>query len=176
MSIRYRNLTFLVGFAIPAVITSHMLWGFYGWRIIPYMIIILSVVLVGENLVSSQGYYHYTRQDTNGPFVGNVPLWITFLWIFCVQASFIVSMYLGLGGFSACIMSGILASIADLLFFEPYLSRTKELWRWTPVENGYFRFIPSKVHRFTAPPGNYITWLLFPILANLLLIFLIIAV
>jgi len=176
MSYRLRSFLLLVIFAILAVITSHIMWGYFEWRIIPYMLIILSVAAFGENLVSSQGYYHYTKQETNGPFFGNVPLWIMFLWVFCVQVCYIGSIYLGLSGLPACFMSGILASIADLLLFEPYLSRTKQLWRWTPVENGYFRFIPHKIHRFTAPPGNYITWLVFPILANSFLVFLMIVI
>jgi hypothetical protein len=176
MSIRFHSFSFLVVFAILAAMTSHIMWGYFEWRIIPYLLIILSVAAVGENLVSSQGYYHYTKQNANGPFFINVPLWIVFLWVFCVQACYIGSIYLGLSGFSACFMSGILASIVDLLLLEPYLSRTKELWRWTPVENGYFRFIPPKAHRFTAPPGNYIAWLMFPILANCFLVTLMIII
>ena len=176
MSIKFSNFSFLVVFATLAAITSHLMWSFFEWRVIPYVIIIFFVAAIGENLVSSQGYYHYTKQDTNGPFFRKVPLWIMFLWVFSVQICFIGAVFFGLSGLSACFMSGIFASIGDLLLLEPYLSRTKELWRWTPVENGYFRFIPTKIHRFTAPPGNYITWLVFPILANWFLVYLMIIV
>ena len=75
-------------------------------------------------------------------------------------------MTLGLGGFAAIYMSGCLALLGDFLFFEPYMSSRKELWLWKSVDNGYFEFIPTKLNRFTAPPGNYITWFLFPLLAN----------
>lgn len=172
MTFSLRNFYLLVLFVVLAALTSSIMWDLFGWRMLPHMFLVLSVAVIGENLVSSQGYYHYTQQDTNGPFVRNMPIWIIFLWVFCVQASLLIPLSLGLGGFSAILASGILASIGDFLFFEPYLSRRKELWRWTSVENGYFEFIPSKLNRFTAPPGNYITWLVFPILANCFLAFL----
>lgn len=170
MSLRLRNFALLVVFVVLAVLTSTIMWDLFNWRMLPHILLVISVAVIGENLVSSQGYYHYTRQETNGPFVRSVPLWIMFLWVFCVQTGFLVSLNLGLGGISACLMSGILISIADLLLIEPFMSRTMELWRWTPVVNGYFRIVPSKVHRFTAPPGNYVTWFVFPILANCFLV------
>ena len=110
--------------------------------------------------------YHYTRQDTNGPFVRNMPLWIVFLWIFSVQASLLLPLFLGLNLVIAIYASGWLALLGDFILFEPYMSRRKELWLWKAVERGYFKFIPSGLNRFTAPPGNFITWFLFPLLAN----------
>jgi hypothetical protein len=172
MSFKVQSFSFLIVFVILATITSNFMWIYFQWRIIPHLLLILSVAAIGENLVSSQGYYHYTKQGTNGPFVRNMPLWIIFLWVFCVQASLLVPLLLGLGGFPAILASGILAFSVDFLFFEPYMSRRKELWRWTSVENGYFEFIPSRLNRFTAPPGNYITWFVFPIVANCFLGFL----
>ena len=174
MLFRIKSCSFLVAFVILATITSNFMWSYFQWRIIPHLLLILSVAAIGENLVSSQGYYHYTKQDTNGPFLRNLPIWIIFLWVFCVQASLLVPLSLGLGGFSAIFVSGILAFAVDFLLFEPYMSRRKELWRWTSVENGYFEFISTKLNRFTAPPGNYITWFVFPLLANSFLAFLII--
>lgn len=142
------------------------MWLQFQWRMIPHLLLILLVAAIGENLVSSRGYYHYTKQDTNGPFLRNMPVWIMFLWVFCVQASLLIPLSLGLGGMSAIATSGFIASAIDFYFFEPYMSRRKELWLWTSVANGYFEFIPSKFNRFTAPPGNYFTWFVFPILAN----------
>ena len=161
---------YLVAFVILATITSNMMWFHFQWRMIPHLLLIIFVAVIGENLVSSQGYYHYTRQDTNGPFVRNMPLWIVFLWIFCVQFSLLLPLSFGLNLFFAIYASGWLALLGDLLLFEPYMSRRKELWLWKSVERGYFKFIPSGLNRFTAPPGNYITWFLFPLLANSFLV------
>jgi hypothetical protein len=166
MSLKVQNFLFLVVFVSLSTITSNILWNSYSWRILPQMLLIILIALVGEHLVSSQGYYYYTRHERNGPFLRNIPMWIIFLWIFLIQASYIVSLLIGLNGLSACLFSGWFASLIDFLFLEPLMSRMMGLWLWTPVEKGYFGFIPSRFNRFTAPPGNYITWLLFPILAN----------
>lgn len=166
MSANIRNFILLVVFAGLSAITTHAMWSYYEWRVIPYIILILSIVVVGENIVSSQGYYHYTRQAVNGPFVRNMPIWIMFLWIFSVQASLLIAIFMGLNGVSAILFSGWFSLTVDFLFLEPFMSRRKELWRWTPVENGYFEFIPDRMNRFTAPPGNYVAWFVFPFLAN----------
>ncbi len=137
-----------------------------GWRVIAQLIAIAFIVVGGESYVSSKGYYQYTRQINNGPFIGNVPLWIPFLWIFSIQAGFLIGFFMGLDGLGACIYSGLFAVVFDLVFLEPYFSRKKEYWVWKPVENGYFGFIPPKVNRFTAPPGNYIVWWIFPMFLN----------
>jgi len=164
--LRIKNFFLLVMFVILASITSNILWESFSWRILPQILLIIIITFIGEHLVSSQGYYHYTKQDTNGPFLRNVPVWILFLWVFSIQASLLISLGLGMDIIHACIMSGWLASIFDFLLLEPFMSQMMELWRWTPVENGYFGFIPTRFNRFTAPLGNYITWLLFPLLAN----------
>ncbi|MFW9788188.1 MAG: hypothetical protein ACFFE2_10830 [Candidatus Thorarchaeota archaeon] len=170
MSRKLRNFVYLVAFVALATISSNLMWYHVQWRVIPHSLLILVVACVGENLVSSQGYYHYSRQEINGPFVRNMPIWIMFLWVFIAQSSLLLPLSLGLDGLSAVFVSGVLASLIDLLFFEPYMSRKKELWLWRSVDNGYFEFIPSRLNRFTAPPGNYITWFLFPILSNFFLL------
>jgi hypothetical protein len=172
MSLKIRNFVYLVIFGILATMSSHMMWVIFQWRLIPHLILIISVAVVGENVISSQGYYYYTRQETNGPFVRNMPLWIMFLWIFSVQSSFLIPIYLGFNGLAAVYISGCLALLGDFILFEPYMSRKKELWRWTAVDRGYFEFIPPKLNRFTAPPGNYITWFAFPLVANSFLVLL----
>ncbi|MFW9769174.1 MAG: hypothetical protein ACFFF9_11710 [Candidatus Thorarchaeota archaeon] len=166
MSTRATVYSLLVLFVILSTYTSHLLWFQVQWRMIPHMLLIMSIALIGENLVSSKGYYHYTRQDPNGPFVRNTPVWIVFLWVFCIQASLLIPLALGFGALSSILTSGLIASSIDFYFFEPYMSRRRKLWLWNSVDSGYFGFIPSRLNRFTAPPGNYITWLVFPILAN----------
>ena len=166
MSLKVRNVFLLVLVVVLASITTNILWARFDWHVLPQILLIVSIALIGEHLISSQGYYYYTRQDTNGPFFRNVPLWIPFLWVFSIQASFLISLILGLNGFAACLFSGWLASLGDFLLLEPFMSRMMQLWLWTPVERGYFSFIPSRFNRFIAPPGNYLTWLIFPILAN----------
>lgn len=141
---------------------------------IPHLLLILLVSVIGENFVSAQGYYHYTKQEQNGIFVRNMPLWIMFLWLFCIQGSLLIPYILGFDPVSTILASGFIASMVDIILFEPYMSRRRGLWLWTSVNNGYFEFIPSKLNRFTAPPGNYITWFMFPILANCFLALLII--
>ena len=161
-----RSYSLLLAFAVLASITSNLMWFNFQWRMIPHLFLILLVAMIGENLVSSQGYYYYTKQVFNGPFLRNMPIWIMFLWVFCVQSSLLIPLALGLNVVTAIVLSGFLALLGDFLLFEPFLSRRKQLWLWTSVENGYFEFIPQQLDRFTAPPGNYVTWLVFPILAN----------
>jgi magnesium-transporting ATPase (P-type) len=172
MSSRVGSFIFLVAFGISATITSQLLWHLFGWLILVQLLLIFSIAAIGESFVSSQGYYHYTRQRRNGPFVRNVPVWIVFLWIFFIQSGLLFSLALGLDGFAAASMSGMVACAADFFLIEPFLSKYMELWRWTPVRRGYFSFIPAKLNRFTAPPGNYIAWLLFPMIVNGFLVFL----
>ena len=166
MNLRIRNFFLLVVFVALSSMTSNLMWNYFGWLILPHSLVIISIALAGEHIVSSQGYYYYTKQETNGPFVRNVPIWIAFLWVFSIQSSLLIAIAFGAEGVFACIISGLLASIGDLILLEPLLSRVLGLWLWTPVKSGYFGFIPSRINRFTAPPGNYIAWLLFPILAN----------
>lgn len=165
-TIRVRYLMVLALFTCLATISSYWMWTYLGWSIVIQLAGIMLVVLFGESCVSSQGYYQYPKKDLNGPFIRNVPVWIPFLWIYSIQSTFLTGLVFGLSGFEACVLSGLFALAFDLLFLEPYLSRRKELWIWSPVENGYFRFIPKELDRFTAPPGNYIVWLIFPILMN----------
>lgn len=172
MSSRIGSLSLLFLFAGFASVTSQFMWMTFDWLMLVQLALIFAIVSIGESFVSSQGYYHYTRQDRNGPFVRNVPVWILFLWIFSIQGSLLFALSLGLSGIHAASMSGMIACMVDFLLLEPLLSRNMELWKWTPVRKGYFAFIPAKLNRFTAPPGNYIAWLIFPMIANSLLVFL----
>ncbi|MFX1484140.1 MAG: hypothetical protein ACFFCP_13245 [Promethearchaeota archaeon] len=174
MSIRLQNFALLVAFIVLSSITSTQMWILFRWLMIPHMLLILIVAGIGENLVSSQGYYHYAKNDTNGPFLRRMPVWILFLWVFSVQASLLIPLSFGLDGMSAIIASGLIASSVDFYFIEPFMSGRKGLWLWKSVENGYFRFIPRDMNRFTAPAGNYLTWLIFPICVNLFLALLVI--
>lgn len=142
------------------------MWIYIGWSVLVQLAGIVVIAVFGENLVSSQGYYQYPKSYSNGPFIRNVPVWIPFLWIWSIQSSFLFCLAFGLSGIHAAIISGILAAVFDLIFLEPYFSRHRELWIWDSVADGYFKFIPKQMNRFTAPPGNYITWLIFPILVN----------
>ncbi len=172
MSFKVRNFFLLVAFVVLSSITSNIMWEQFSWRILPHIFLIATIAMIGEHLVSSQGYYYYTRQERNGPFVRNIPLWIIFLWIFSIQASYLFALSIGFNGLIACLFSGWLSLLVDFIILEPFMSKMMELWLWTPVENGLFWFIPSRFNRFTAPPGNYITWLLFPIIMNSFLVLL----
>jgi len=152
------------------------MWSIFEWLVLLQLLLIFTIASAGESFVSSQGYYHYTKQERNGPFVKNVPIWIVFLWVFFIQSSFLFSLSLGFTGIQAATMSGMIACLIDFLLLEPLLSRNMELWRWTCVKKGYFAFIPARFNRFTAPPGNYIAWMLFPLIANSILVSLIVAV
>jgi magnesium-transporting ATPase (P-type) len=175
MGSRVGSFIFLVGFSLCATITSQLLWHLFSWLILVQLLLIFAIAAIGESFVSSQGYYHYTRQRRNGPFVRNVPIWIVFLWIFFIQGSLLFSLALGLDGLTASSMSGMVACATDFFIIEPLLSKYMELWRWTPVKRGYFSFIPTRLNRFTAPPGNYIAWLLFPMIVNGFLVLLFLA-
>lgn len=176
MNSRLGNLVLLLVFGALASITSQVVWSIFGWSMLLQLLLIFTLASAGESFVSSQGYYHYTKQERNGPFVKNVPIWIVFLWIFFIQSSLLFSLSLGLTGIQAATMSGMIACLIDFLLLEPLLSRYMELWRWTSVKKGYFAFIPARFNRFTAPPGNYIAWMLFPVIANSFLVFLILTI
>jgi hypothetical protein len=165
-TLRARYLSALVLFSALATISSYFMWHYVGWSVVVQLLGIILIAVFGESIVSSQGYYQYPKKDLNGPFIRNVPIWIPFLWIFSIQTAFLTGLVFGLTGLQACLLSGLLAVIFDLTVLEPYLSRHVELWIWSPVEKGYFRFIPKELDRFTAPPGNYVVWLAFPILMN----------
>ena len=176
MSSRVGSFIFLVTFGVLDTITSQFMWHLFGWLMLPQLVLIFIIASLGENIVSSQGYYHYTRQERNGPFIRNVPIWIVFLWIFFIQGSLLFSFAIGLTGVQAATVSGLIACIIDFLFLEPLLSRHFELWRWNPTRKGYFYFIPARLNRFTAPPGNYVTWILFPMVANTFLMILMLTI
>ena len=165
-AIRARYLRILATFTILAATSTYWMFQYVGWSALAQLAGIILVAAIGESYVSSQGYYEYPKNYNNGPFIRNVPIWIPFLWIFSIQAAFLTGLIFGLSGLEACVLSGLLALVFDLLFLEPYFSRQKELWIWYSVQKGYFRFIPSQLDRFTAPPGNYLVWLIFPILMN----------
>ena len=155
-------------FMLASSITSSFLWATYGQVVGCQILLTLLIASVGEHIVSGQGYYYYTRK--NGIFVGLVPVWIPFMWVFAVQISMITALAGGLTGFMAAVGAGIVGMLADLTFVEPLMCRMRRLWVWKSVERGYFSFIPRELNRFTAPPGNYIVWFLFPFLMNLFLV------
>ncbi len=156
-----------VAFLLLGASTSYMLWEVFGWPVFIQVVFVLSVATAGEHYVSGKGYYHYT--PANGLFVGRVPFWIPLMWLFAVQASLLVSLPGHSMGLVPPVSSGFVCMAVDLLFVEPYLCAQKELWQWAPVERGYFSFIPESLDRFTAPPGNYIVWFVFPVVSNLVL-------
>ena len=156
-------------FATLVVGTTYLLWPIGDWGVIVQVAIIMAVGSIGEHYISGKGYYYYTDAKHNGFFIGRVPSWIPFMWVFVVQGAFIIPLFMGLSMPIAIIASGVLCFILDLVIVEPVLSRKRALWAWTPVENGYLGFLPSQIDRFTAPPGNYIVWFIFPVITNSLL-------
>ncbi|MHA1615609.1 MAG: hypothetical protein ACTSYJ_12250 [Candidatus Thorarchaeota archaeon] len=164
---RYIGASLTLLFAFLSVVTLTPLWHLFGFHAIIQTVGILIVASVGEHVVSGRGYYHYT--NVNGVFVGRVPVWIPVMWVFVIQGALLFSLTMGLVGLQAILLSGFLCASLDILAVEPLLSAKYGMWRWTSVDKGYFKFIPAQVNRFTAPFGNYLTWLIFPILLNWLL-------
>ena len=164
---RYIGASLTLLFVFLSVITLTPLWHLFGFHAIIQTVGILIVASVGEHVVSGRGYYHYT--NVNGVFVGRVPVWIPVMWVFVIQGALLLSLTMGLVGLQAILLSGILCASLDILAVEPLLSAKYGMWLWTSVDEGYFKFIPAQVNRFTAPFGNYLTWLIFPILLNWLL-------
>ncbi len=156
------GLTF--AFVVLSFITCNLLWSLVGWYVYPQAGMVLLIAALGENHVSGKGYYSYT--SVNRYFVGRVPLWIPFMWVFVVQGALLMCLLSGFTGFVAVYVSGIMCILGDFLFAEPYLCAQKKLWEWKPVEKGYFKFVPAKINRFTAPLGNYVVWFVFPFLLN----------
>ncbi len=167
---RARGLALTLVFAGSGIVTSYYLWTTYGTIVAYQVLATLVIAAVGEHMVSNQGYYYYSER--NGVFIGNVPLWIPFMWVFEVQFSLICAMMGGLSGLAAAVGSGVVASLIDFTFLEPVMARMQRYWVWQSVKDGYFSFLPRDLHRFTAPPGNYITWFLFPVMMNMLLVLL----
>lgn len=147
--------------------TCWLLWNRFGWASCFQTIFILLISVLGENYISGRGYYRYS--ESNCYFVGRVPIWIPFMWISVIQGSLLVVSLTYPFNLMVIPFSGVMCSLIDLSIIEPYFCRRKMLWSWSPVENGYFDFIPENLHRFTAPPGNYITWFIFPVISNALL-------
>jgi hypothetical protein len=140
----------------------------FEWAVATQVFIILVIAALGEHRVSGEGYYRYT--PVNGLFLGNVPLWIPFLWVFTCQAALGVALVLGFRGLAAAFCAGFAGLLVDLLLIEPLFSRGNyALWQWTNVSDGYFSFIPARLYRFAAPIGNYIVWFGFPFLMSLIL-------
>jgi uncharacterized membrane protein len=135
--------------------------------VFPQAAVVLITAAIGEHIVSGKGYYSYTSR--NGVFVGRVPLWIPFMWVSLVQGTLLLSLIGGLTGITAVYVSSLICFLADFLIMEPYLCSRKNLWVWKEVEGGYFDFIPESMNRFTAPPGNYIVWFIFPFIQNIVL-------
>ncbi|MHA1169918.1 MAG: hypothetical protein ACTSRU_18985 [Candidatus Hodarchaeales archaeon] len=151
-------------FLVLASFTSFIVFQIFSMILFLQLIMIFLVAALGEHYVSGKGYYQYSQ--SNGIFIGRVPTWIPLMWVFVVQASFVVPYLLGIHIVLAVLISGVLCAAFDLIVVEPLLCRMKKLWSWAPVEEGYFDFIPEQLDRFTAPPGNYLAWLIFPILMN----------
>jgi len=88
------------------------------------------------------------------------------MWIVAIQGSYIALFLLGFKTTEAIALSGIVCASIDFYLVEPLLSRRIGMWLWNPVNRGYFSFIPPQVNRFTAPFGNYMTWMVFPVILN----------
>ncbi len=161
---RIFGLTMTLIFVILSSLTSLFLWATWNWRVMIQTLLILITATIGENHVSSQGYYFYTK--INGVFVRRVPLWIPFMWVAACQTPFVLALLLGLRDLPALLFASTFSMTMDLVFIEPIFSRAKGLWLWTPVEKGYFSFVPPSLNRFTAPVGNYLVWFVYPLLTN----------
>ena len=151
-------------FMMLSVITSSILWIRFGNIVFLQFFIILIIATIGEHYVSGKGYYHYT--EINGFFIGRVPLWIPLMWIVAIQGSYMFLILLGFRTTEAIALSGVICASADFYFIEPLLSRRAGMWLWNSVNRGYFGFVPSRMNRFTAPVGNYVTWMVFPVIIN----------
>jgi len=151
-------------FASLGAATTYVLWYATGPYVVVQVLLTLAIGAFGENYISGQGYYHYT--NVNGVFVGRVPAWIPFMWVFAVQGTLLAAILFGLKGFAAIAGSGLLGLFLDSLILEPYLSRSKGLWLWNRGQRGYFSFVPPHLNRFYAPVGNYLVWLFFPVIMN----------
>lgn len=130
----------------------------FGTVTMLYAIVVFTVALVGENMVSKTGSYSYNMEHR--PIVGRVPLFIPFLWL----AINLGSLFLAYTTFqTAGISNGLLIAFTsatiplfiDLLLLEPKLSRERNVWVWHSTTKLY------------APYGNYIVWFAFPFLMNL---------
>jgi len=159
----------LIMFTILSSITFMVLYPYFGILLWVQYLLIMLVTIVGEQIVSSWGYYHYT--DKNRFFFSNIPASIPFFWVFFIQFSLIISRLFFTSDLLIVFFSALLTLALDLVLIEPYLSRKKGFWTWIPKENGMFRFVPGRVNRFTAPFGNYFTWFVLPFLMNALLMF-----
>ena len=151
---------------LVATTSGFLLMRFGHWVFIQLLLIMI-IATAGEHYVSGKGYYHYTEK--NGLFFGRVPLWIPLMWVAVIQGSFSLLLILGFGSTEAIALSGVICASLDFYLIEPLLSRKIGMWLWNSVERGYFGFVPSRVNRFTAPLGNYITWMIFPVILNGLL-------
>lgn len=155
-------------FVALSAVSSFVLALRFEWAVAIQVFVILVIATAGEHRVSGEGYYRYT--PVNGLFLGNVPLWVPFLWVFTCQSALVVAILIGFPSLAAAFCAGLIGLLVDLLLVEPLLSRgTYALWYWTSVHDGYFSFIPEKMNRFAAPIGNYIVWFGFPFLMSLAL-------
>jgi uncharacterized membrane protein len=143
-----------------AISTLFIVYSYFSFGIITmlYSIIVFTVALVGENLVSKTGTYTYNMEHR--PVVGRVPLFIPFLWLALNLGSlFLAYIMLQTAGVSNGLIiaftSAIIPLFIDLLLLEPKLSRERNVWTWRDTTRLY------------APYGNYVVWFAFPFLANL---------
>jgi uncharacterized membrane protein len=133
----------------------------FGLPVMLYSIIVLTIALVGENLISRAGVYSYNMDHK--PMIGRVPLYIPLLWLTMNLGSLFISYFafasLGIhDGFQIALFSAMIPLLVDLLFLEPKLSRDRQVWTWENTTKLY------------APYGNYLVWFAFPFLTNLLFI------
>ena len=132
----------------------------FGIPTMLYAIIVFTVALVGENMISKAGAYSYNMEHK--PVIGRVPLFIPLLWLTMNLGSLFVS-YVTLStigitdGLYIVMISAIIPLVFDLLLFEPKLSKERNVWVW------------QKTTKLYAPYDNYLVWFAFPFLANLLL-------
>ncbi len=153
-----------------SVLLYTLLWEIFLWKIAIQALFVLTIGTVGEHYVSGQGFYSYSQCGRNGPFLGNVPVWIPLMWLAVVQGTLVITLLLDITGLVACVIAGLTALTVDALLIEPIMSKRMGLWEWTSVENGYFDFVPHRMKRLTAPFGNYVVWFGFVGIANYLLV------
>jgi len=149
-----------------AMSTFFVLYSYlsFGLPVMLYTIIVLTIALVGENLITRAGAYSYNLDHK--PIVGKVPLFIPLLWLSMnlgsLFVSYIVFQSMGIvNGLQIALFSAMIPLLIDLLFLEPKLSKKRQVWTWETTTKLY------------APYGNYLVWFAFPFLTNLLLMVLI---
>lgn len=130
----------------------------FGTVTMLYAIVVFTVALVGENMISRTGSYSYNMEHR--PIVGKVPLFIPFLWLAINLGSLFISYKMlstigNTNGLHIALISAMIPLFIDLLLLEPKLSKDRKVWVWQSTTKLY------------APYGNYVVWFAFPFLMNL---------